>query len=63
MKYGNLPERGLSMRCENVECENYRVPWSADRGDYFWANPEAECVCGCGKPMNVGRAVDVFVPV
>lgn len=58
--YRDLPDTGnVSMRC--TDCGD--GPWSATRGDYFWADPDSEVVCAsCGAPMELGREVLAWRP-
>lgn len=68
MRYGDLPAttgksrvldsgvtilpRQPQMRCSE-ECEGI---YSAEHGDYFWANDTDEVLCSeCGSPMVLGH--------
>ncbi len=60
MRYGQLPERGngrgLSIRCVNVECESFGVPFSPDRGDYFYMPDRDPVTCSdCGEGLVLTR--------
>jgi len=66
MKYRDMPSttgdgtfRQPSMRC--ADC--LAGPYSAERGDYFWADPEDVVTCGeCGGEMELGREETRWIP-
>jgi hypothetical protein len=52
--YGQQPQMRCFEGCEGV--------YSAERGDYFWADPDSEVTCSeCGGSMELGREVTTWV--
>lgn len=48
-----------SMACANEACPEFAVLYSAESGDYFWANPSDIITCtGCLGPMKLARAYE-----
>ncbi len=78
MKYKDLPQQDRTSKTIKTKdghaiilgpatflyCESCDGRYSASRGDYFMADPEAEIICGeCDEPMILAQERTEIVPV
>lgn len=56
MTYADLPDLHAERRPPVLFCEVCLEPFSAHKGDYFWAEPDEEIRCGrCETPLVLAK--------
>jgi hypothetical protein len=59
MRFKDLPEDSANGQPQMM-CREGHGPFSAQRGDYFWAEPEDPVQCECGSEMVLVREIHYF---
>lgn len=67
-RYRDLPERGngrgIALMCPNPDCSQHGVPWSPDRGDYWYMPDDRRVDCGtCTEALDLVQHIDYWEPV